>query len=637
MVIKFWQTGAYTITLHQKLLKVLNSKQILFLLTGVVLFFSSCRNDVFFNPFKPAGNLNTAEIPHYFDWSLTYPIDLNIHLEIIGDTLEPLDGKYLLLLDSSHQIMSRTLVHENQARLFHKINRNAGRMILYFPLTGNYEFVYSTATLGELLFEVGWFDPNKDNKLDYLEITILPPKAGTPQLKNHSETLFGNAEFSVNELGTVSQYGNIRSVDGKWYRTTQSGVPVTIEEYQGNPALKMGQENNSKDVEAGQVIEWSESGLFTASFRVISPTDDAIRMKAFLYFMDQSWMSLRQEMININLNKPSGWQEAEISGMVPDGCRYVLLLFQDYDTRKPFYLDDVTTNHDGDPDRDRDGIPDDEDDYPDDASRAFNYYFPSEAGFSSLAFEDLWPYKGDYDFNDLVVDWRFNHIANASNLVTAIEGVVRVRAIGGSFHNGFGMELPLAQEQVKAVTGLIGAFNLVTLSDNGTEAGQNRAVVILFEDAYEVLRNPGQSFVNTRMSDNYVDPVEIRFEIELAAPVELSTLGTPPYNPFIFVNGTRGREVHLHGHPPTALADLSLLGTGDDYSDPQAGARYYQTTKNLPFGMEVPATFEYPVEKAPIESAYLNFLEWAESGGLTRTDWYQLKSGYRRAENIYSR
>jgi len=617
--------------------KVLTSRKILILLTGAVLSFTSCRNDIFFNPFKPAANLNTAEIPHYFNWSLTYTMDLNIHLKIIGEALEPTEGHYLLLLDSSHQVMARTLVHDNKARLFHKINRDAGRMILYFPLTGNYEYLYSTATLGDLLFEVGWFDPNEDNELDYLEFTSLPPPGSSPVLKLYTETLFGNADFSINELGTETQYGNIRTVDGRWYRTTQLGVRVTIEDYQGNPALKMGQENNSKDVEVGQVIEWSEPGLFTSTFRIISPTGDAIRMKAYLFFMDNGLKNLRQEMITINLTKPSGWQEAEISGMVPDGCRYVLLLFQDYDTRKPFFLDDVTTNHDGDPDRDRDGVPDDEDDYPDDASRAFNYFFPSVGGFSTIAFEDLWPFRGDYDFNDLVVDWRFNHIANASNLATAIEGVVRVRAIGGSFQNGFGFELPLPQDLVSTITGITQNFNLVTTRANGTESGHDRAVVILFEDAYQVLRNPGQSFVNTRMSDNYIDPAEIRFEIRLSSPVELSALGTPPYNPFIFVNGTRGREVHLHGHPPTALADLSLLGTGDDYSDHQSGARYYQTVKNLPFALEVPATFEYPVEKAAIESAYLNFLEWAESGGLSRTDWYQLKSGYRRAENIYSR
>ncbi len=33
---------------------------------------------------------------------------------------------------------------------------------------------------------------------------------------------------------------------------------------------------------------------------------------------------------------------------------------------------------------------------------------PSEQFTGTLAYEDLWPGKGDYDFNDLVVDYDFD-------------------------------------------------------------------------------------------------------------------------------------------------------------------------------------------------------------------------------------
>ncbi len=72
-------------------------------------------------------------------------------------------------------------------------------------------------------------------------------------------------------------------------------------------------------------------------------------------------------------------------------------------------------------DVDGDGIPDDQDDYPNDPLRAFDNYFPA-AGFGSLAFEDLWPGKGDYDFNDVVVDYRFQTVTNALNQVVEIFG-----------------------------------------------------------------------------------------------------------------------------------------------------------------------------------------------------------------------
>merc|ERR1711991_317750 len=53
-------------------------------------------------------------------------------------------------------------------------------------------------------------------------------------------------------------------------------------------------------------------------------------------------------------------------------------------------------------DVDGDGISNAEDDFPDDADRSFNNFFPA-SGYGTLAFEDLWPARGDYDFNVLVV------------------------------------------------------------------------------------------------------------------------------------------------------------------------------------------------------------------------------------------
>jgi len=52
-------------------------------------------------------------------------------------------------------------------------------------------------------------------------------------------------------------------------------------------------------------------------------------------------------------------------------------------------------------DTDGDGIMDNLDAYPTDATRAFNSYYPNQVDYGSVAFEDLWPAYGDYDCNDL--------------------------------------------------------------------------------------------------------------------------------------------------------------------------------------------------------------------------------------------
>ena len=93
-------------------------------------------------------------------------------------------------------------------------------------------------------------------------------------------------------------------------------------------------------------------------------------------------------------------------------------------------------------DQDLDGVPDNSDDYPTDPTKAFNNYTPSKSGYSSLAYEDLWPGKGDYDFNDMVITYRFNEITNAQNQVVEIDATLIPEAIGASYHSAFAFQLP---------------------------------------------------------------------------------------------------------------------------------------------------------------------------------------------------
>jgi len=167
------------------------------------------------------------------------------------------------------------------------------------------------------------------------------------------------------------------------------------------------------------------------------------------------------------------------------------------------------------------------------------------------------------------------------------------------------------------------------------ESGQTLPVVIIWEDAYDVLPQEGGGIgVNTNPEYPYVMPDTLNITISLNSPVALSSSGIPPYNPFIFVNGQRDLEVHLVDKAPTGLANLALFGTGADDSDFETG-RYYRTQSNLPWAINIIESFDYPVEKVDITSAYLKFGEWAESDGVLFPDWYKDEPGYRNEENIY--
>ena len=297
--------------------------------------------------------------------------------------------------------------------------------------------------------------------------------------------------------------------------------------------------------------------------------------------------------------------------------------------------DDMPTVHTTQPDTDGDGVPDVFDDYPTDPTKAYDNWYPGKTTYSSLAFEDLWPGKGDYDFNDLVISYRFNQITNSQNKVVQVKATLITEAMGASLHNAFGFQMPVTPADIASVTGIDLRHGLINVAANNTETGQTKAVIIVYDDAYDRLPSPGGTGTNTDPGQLYVKPDTMRLTINLTSPVSLPVMGSPPYNPFIIVNQNRNREVHLPDKPPTDKVNGSDFGTQNDDSQPASG-RYYKTTTNLPWAMIIADKFAYVIERNPVNQAYLKFNPWAESSGVQYPDWYKNLSGYRNSALIYS-
>ena len=334
-------------------------------------------------------------------------------------------------------------------------------------------------------------------------------------------------------------------------------------------------------------------------------------------------------------NPTSDWVQKTVTATMPynaETCRVLIWL----NNRKAdlFYDNVVVTGPITD--SDGDGVDDEEDDYPYDATRAYDVYYPNEDTYGTLAFEDNWPGLGDYDFNDLILDYNFHEVLNADNEVVDIYMKYSVRAVGASYTNGFGFEMNAEPGDIESVTGLSINSDYINFNANDTEAGQENATIILIDDVFHLLPHSGGIGSNTTPGEPYVNPDTLLLTIHFSNPVLSSTLGTPPYNSFIIVDQVRGVEVHLPDHPPTSLADLSLLGTWADNSIPAEG-RYYKTVTNLPWVMDNPESFDYPVEKVEIINAYNHFATWAESSGAIYADWYFDDAGYRNDENVYEK
>lgn len=276
-------------------------------------------------------------------------------------------------------------------------------------------------------------------------------------------------------------------------------------------------------------------------------------------------------------------------------------------------------------DSDGDGIPDTLDAFPQDPDRAARRFYPSATGFGSLAFEDLWPKKGDFDMNDLVVAYRTVETLNARNEIVDLKLIYEIRARGAGADNGFAVHFPgLGREAIDPAntTLTLGTQAPVPLAP---ETGQSEAVMILTSNVTP-LTATGQAFPCSMMNSVAKCPrspaVPMEVNIHFRQPLTRTQLGNAPYNPFIFRTTKRGLEIHLVDHPPTAKADPKLFGTLDDRTDLAAG-RTYRTLDDQPWALDVPETWRYPTEWNSVAKAYPDFGTWALSAGTTAVNWYQ--------------
>ena len=290
-------------------------------------------------------------------------------------------------------------------------------------------------------------------------------------------------------------------------------------------------------------------------------------------------------------------------------------------------------------DTDNDGVVDVDDMYPNDQYRAYATSYPAN-GYGTLLFEDLWPAVGDYDFNDLVIDYRYTVIANADN--NAVEATFKfvTRAIGGALHNGFAFQFNgLNPAKITSITGTkVNGITWTSINPNGTEVGNNtNANIPVIKDAYDLLPTTGGYwFVNVdpNAPDVGTDTttVVLTFINNGTAPeagtAAAALLSSVNFNPYIVVAQERGKEIHLANMPPSDLMNMGYFGTINDRSNPGANT-FYKSEQGLPWALNVDQSIPYTIEKTDFVTAYPNFFNWATSGATQNTDWYLNNNGNR--------
>ncbi len=273
------------------------------------------------------------------------------------------------------------------------------------------------------------------------------------------------------------------------------------------------------------------------------------------------------------------------------------------------WLDNVNFVEAFEPDDDNDGVSNRQDAYPNNPALAYKTSFPT-IGRQTLAFEDLWPAKGDFDFNDMVLSNNIEFRKDANNILVDALVSVKVMALGAGASSGAAIQLLDVNGQPFPTDIIAGISGGSAILDPNVTNG-----IIVFNDARKSL----SPMYNNNGYGPDGEPQEFSFNITFKASAG-SQIIVPDF--YIFRSNNRGRETHMGGVAGTAAADPSLYNTKSDINGT------YKTSTGLPWVIEVihpnVSFFHHPLEKVDITTAYPKFQQWAESNGRRYVGWMLL-------------
>lgn len=235
---------------------------------------------------------------------------------------------------------------------------------------------------------------------------------------------------------------------------------------------------------------------------------------------------------------------------------------------------------------------------------------------SVYAFEDLWPSKGDFDMNDVVVELQ------DTKFFTKKSNEKDYKITKQTF------ALTTYQNFVTLTSGL----GLVLQTNTNPSSIVMKKVAPQSTDTVEV------SFIKENNGNVYLLTDDVKGEINSTYILELNYSGikedskTATVKPFIFRTEENDKrwEVHIPFEAPTGKINSSYFGQDDDRSKPDEGI-YYVRNSDYPFAFCLTGVgidrFRQTIllranEKKPISVLYPLFLEWSTSKGTKNKDWY---------------
>jgi LruC domain-containing protein len=266
-------------------------------------------------------------------------------------------------------------------------------------------------------------------------------------------------------------------------------------------------------------------------------------------------------------------------------------------------------------------------------------YYPSSSGFTTLAYEDLYPDQGDFDMNDVVMQLRITQFVK-DNQVRRVGFNAQLVAMGAWYHNGFAIQLPgIARNNVQE-SAIEWTVQGQKQTHSPLEAGQTNAVMVLSDDLWKhATKGNGCEYFRTELGCGTSYRANWQMTVPFVNAVDEALMPDFPYDPFIFatpntdhglaaknINGGknpgRSLEVHLKNKLPTDLFNPAFLGQRDDASNVALG-QYFQDQNGMSWAIEVPDTWKHPIELQRLDHTYVEFVDFAaDASGNSNPYWY---------------
>ncbi|PWJ44176.1 LruC domain-containing protein [Sediminitomix flava] len=256
-------------------------------------------------------------------------------------------------------------------------------------------------------------------------------------------------------------------------------------------------------------------------------------------------------------------------------------------------------------DADNDGVADEFDSFPNDPNKAFNERYPL-SGYHSTLFEDLWPYQGDYDFNDVVVSTIINTIKDPQNNIIQLSVSIDIDANGGDFNSDIMLRLLKSDKT---------SFGQQIISSVGGADGFEPGLQEVSSNLIKVISN-NQNLGYKNNGDGANGDIENKsFSIVIDPALEIKSI-----DPNIFICRTfdRSHEIHGSDYPATVSFNSAMLNTGNDNGN-------FMTSDGYPWRIEIFSStkFYHPKEGVSIVNAYPDFANWVQNNKQSYTDWME--------------